>query len=323
MSLRIKAHSRYRAIAVIVILLFASGPAGASSDSGELNSPGDSSGEPTEISAPTIPTPPPVLPSYYNNPIFADQRETAGRSLNFVFSVCGDTVYDPGEECDDGNRQDGDGCSSICHLEDLASCGNGKRDPGETCDDGNVSDGDGCSATCQNEGRCGDGSLDPGEQCDDGNTAIGDGCSSKCLFEVRVEEKTPDSASPAPKTSGEIPGTRNKNEEEQSSENPKVEIVPLDGGTEKRVEYIEGRGITAPPGCSARCTVAREYEGNTLKRQYEVQGERQITGGTYTNTYGEFDCRTGQSVNQSSGDLRSAAEDISNGTSAEILSCAV
>jgi len=31
-------------------------------------------------------------------------------------------------------------------------CGNGTLDAGEQCDDGNTADGDGCSATCQLEG---------------------------------------------------------------------------------------------------------------------------------------------------------------------------
>jgi cysteine-rich repeat protein len=31
--------------------------------------------------------------------------------------VCGDYVVDPGEECDDGNLDDGDGCSKTCMLE--------------------------------------------------------------------------------------------------------------------------------------------------------------------------------------------------------------
>ena len=29
---------------------------------------------------------------------------------------CGDRSVDPGEECDDGNDRDGDGCSSACQL---------------------------------------------------------------------------------------------------------------------------------------------------------------------------------------------------------------
>lgn len=32
---------------------------------------------------------------------------------------CGDLVVDPGEQCDDGNIMDSDGCSSTCQLQDL------------------------------------------------------------------------------------------------------------------------------------------------------------------------------------------------------------
>ncbi len=35
--------------------------------------------------------------------------------------VCGDGLLDPGEECDDGNWADGDGCSAACEEEVLAS----------------------------------------------------------------------------------------------------------------------------------------------------------------------------------------------------------
>jgi uncharacterized repeat protein (TIGR01451 family) len=101
--------------------------------------------------------------------------------------VCGDGHLDPGEECDDGNTQNGDGCSSQCEIEGAPpACGDGHLDPGEQCDDGNTQDGDGCSSQCQIEGGpfvCGDGHLDPGEQCDDGNTQDGDGCSSQCQIE--------------------------------------------------------------------------------------------------------------------------------------------
>lgn len=34
-----------------------------------------------------------------------------------VDSLCGNTVVDPGEQCDDGNLIDGDGCSSACQIE--------------------------------------------------------------------------------------------------------------------------------------------------------------------------------------------------------------
>jgi cysteine-rich repeat protein len=60
---------------------------------------------------------------------------------------CGNSVLDPGEQCDDGNNVDGDtGCDSNCTF---TACGNGILTTGEECDDGNLLDGDGCSSTCQ------------------------------------------------------------------------------------------------------------------------------------------------------------------------------
>jgi cysteine-rich repeat protein len=63
---------------------------------------------------------------------------------------CGNGALELGEECDDGNGEDGDGCSAHCLIE---SCGDGivNNAPNEECDDGNNSDGDGCSADCQLE----------------------------------------------------------------------------------------------------------------------------------------------------------------------------
>ena len=63
---------------------------------------------------------------------------------------CGNGVIDAPEECDDGNRLSGDGCSGGCRLE---VCGNGIVDAGEACDDGNDAVGDGCTPACEAE-RC-------------------------------------------------------------------------------------------------------------------------------------------------------------------------
>eukprot|EP00347_Sterkiella_histriomuscorum_P020690 403336851 len=91
-----------------------------------------------------------------------------------------------GEECDDGNLEDDDGCSSTCTIEPDTKCttvegalsvcvplicGNGKSNTGEQCDDSNQIDGDGCSSTCLAEAgydcsaffsctpACGDGKI--------------------------------------------------------------------------------------------------------------------------------------------------------------------
>jgi cysteine-rich repeat protein len=60
-------------------------------------------------------------------------------------------------------------------------CGNGTIESGEECDDGNTEDADGCQADCQLP-VCGDGIVDPDEQCDDGNTSNDDGCEDDCTL---------------------------------------------------------------------------------------------------------------------------------------------
>ncbi|HEU0030095.1 MAG TPA: DUF4215 domain-containing protein [Kofleriaceae bacterium] len=109
--------------------------------------------------------------------------------------VCGNGMLETGEECDDGNTVDGDGCSSTCVCEDNEPppgpvCGNGVVETGEECDDGNTTSGDGCSSTCVCEDTeppsgpvCGNGVVETGEDCDDGNTTSGDGCSATCVCE--------------------------------------------------------------------------------------------------------------------------------------------
>lgn len=113
-----------------------------------------------------------------------------------------DTTDGGGEECDDSNADDADGCSSACTNEGAkevgATCGNSsigfsESTGGEDCDDGDRTSGNGCSSLCLNEGSsalgdvdasCGDGVIDaPYESCDDSNNYDLDGCSSICLRE--------------------------------------------------------------------------------------------------------------------------------------------
>ncbi|MCH8149859.1 MAG: DUF4215 domain-containing protein, partial [Planctomycetes bacterium] len=126
------------------------------------------------------------------------------------------------EECDDGNPDDGDGCSSTCTVENgwdctgrpsvcTTTCGDGAVAGSEECDDENADDGDGCSSSCTVEvgwnctgepsvctvkdgwtctgepsvctTTCGDGVNAGSEECDDDNLDDDDGCSSTCTVE--------------------------------------------------------------------------------------------------------------------------------------------
>jgi len=106
------------------------------------------------------------------------------------WAVCGNGILEEGEQCDDGNTINGDGCTEFCDLEpSVPVCGNGILEGSEQCDDGNTVSGDGCSEFCDLEPSvpvCGNGILEEGEQCDDGNTVSGDGCSEFCDLEPPV-----------------------------------------------------------------------------------------------------------------------------------------
>jgi fibro-slime domain-containing protein len=130
-----------------------------------------------------------------------------------VSMFCGDGVISPGEACDDGNADSGDGCTGTCDAieNDFACpvpgdpcvttvvCGDGNITGAETCDDGDMDAGDGCSDSCQVEmgwvcpepdtaceaAECGDGIIAGSEVCedDDAPPANGDGCSETCQLE--------------------------------------------------------------------------------------------------------------------------------------------
>ena len=94
-------------------------------------------------------------------------------------NVCGDSKVDPGEECDNGDANNGQN-GSICKGDCTKNvCGDGYLAVNEGCDDANQIDDDQCSNTCKLAG-CGNGVAEPGEQCDDGNTVDDDACSNLC-----------------------------------------------------------------------------------------------------------------------------------------------
>ena len=90
---------------------------------------------------------------------------------------CGNGVLDRGEECDDGDDDEGDECTTQCRP---PRCGDGILHAGEACDDGNASDNDGCTNACL-VAFCGDGKLwEDEEDCDDGNAIDTDDCLPNC-----------------------------------------------------------------------------------------------------------------------------------------------
>jgi cysteine-rich repeat protein len=97
--------------------------------------------------------------------------------------LCGNGRRDPGEECDDGNGRDGDGCSALCTIEPCFDC---SGDPstctpvdGRPCDDGNPRittercHGGTCTGgTAANEGRA----CDDGDACTAGDRCVAGVC---------------------------------------------------------------------------------------------------------------------------------------------------
>ncbi len=59
--------------------------------------------------------------------------------------VCGDGSVDPGEECDDGNPDGGDGCSALCHTEPTGIL-LGEESTTEQAGDGNLFENGTCSS---------------------------------------------------------------------------------------------------------------------------------------------------------------------------------
>jgi cysteine-rich repeat protein len=69
---------------------------------------------------------------------------TSTSTTTTIPPVCLNGVVEAGEECDDGNQDDTDGCTTAC-----TTCGNRQITAPETCDDGNLANEDFCPSDCK------------------------------------------------------------------------------------------------------------------------------------------------------------------------------
>jgi len=123
------------------------------------------------------------------------KTKSASDDIKIMLNVgefCGDNIINGAEQCDDGNNNNGDGCSAVCVLE---FCGDGVvNNNTEICDSNTeacvtASGYNGnwlCNLTCDGWNACiatescGDGIVNGNETCDDGNNFNCDGCRSDC-----------------------------------------------------------------------------------------------------------------------------------------------
>ena len=97
--------------------------------------------------------------------------------------TCGNGVLEANEGCDDGSVVNGDGCNSLCLIENEQACNT--TSPGAVLDfscASGICDGVGNSfpGVCEPIGTCGNSIRELGEECDDGGVVGGDGCSAVC-----------------------------------------------------------------------------------------------------------------------------------------------
>jgi cysteine-rich repeat protein len=100
-------------------------------------------------------------------------------------AVCGDNFPDAGEACDDGDSVSGDGCNSVCRVENGFSCDSdtGFDVTGDEACDSTLCDESETPPACEATETCGNGVLEANEGCDDGNNGDFDNCDAACLVE--------------------------------------------------------------------------------------------------------------------------------------------
>ncbi|MFC1599677.1 DUF4215 domain-containing protein [Patescibacteria group bacterium] len=183
-----------------------------------------------------------------------DDRSHGGGDVLGTGVECGDLVVESGEECDDGNTTDGDGCSAVCTLETVQICGNSVLEAPEQCDDGNLIEDDGCTSLCTFEipELCGNGIVQAPEECDDGNNVHGDGCSAVCQIEHAAAPECGDGLTEAPEQCDD----GNLTDGDGCSAACLLEVLPTCGNAVVELpEECDDGNTVSDDGCSDICEI--------------------------------------------------------------------
>jgi len=208
-------------------------------------------------------------------------------------AVCGDGAVEPGEDCDDGNTQDGDCCSSTCHFENRGStctddgvaCTTDRCDGAGTCahtpddaacDDGNVCTDDHCDAVA------GCGHATNTATCDDGDTCTtADQCEAKVCtgrlvtvpdIQCRLEEIPAACPGAMPKKLGKVLHAKAA----KSGHMLDKATAAAGKGNQKKAERLRGK-VAAMLGTIPKATTAAAATPN-VKRHISAECKAAIDG---------------------------------------------
>ncbi|MEM3113424.1 MAG: DUF4215 domain-containing protein, partial [Candidatus Pacearchaeota archaeon] len=142
-------------------------------------------------------------PEYYFIARLVNNSLISITSSNYLITsslspTCGNNITESGEQCDDGNTNNGDSCTNLCLNafcgDNIIWIGNEICDGNsQSCSINNYTGTQTCNSqcngfnTCVTTQYCGDGIINGPETCDDGNTNNGDGCSSTCQIEQQLQ----------------------------------------------------------------------------------------------------------------------------------------
>lgn len=159
---------------------------GCPSDSGGTSSSYESSGINISSSTSLFSTSEELPTTSYNTTqIYDTTNITSGDYISssgsvgtsMVLPICGNSVLEEGEQCDDGNKNNNDSCLTNCLFN---TCGDGILfEEMEECDE--ITETENCDNDCT-KAICGDFTVNKsaGEECDEGDKWFGTNCYNTC-----------------------------------------------------------------------------------------------------------------------------------------------